>query len=95
MTTAGAAGASLLFAIDTEPALGARAKNAVGFAVATLIGALLWWVGLPWAWTMPLAWYVAFLLLWASHFEVGPNDMIWLRAATAIGLVALLTQFFG
>jgi hypothetical protein len=32
--------------------------------------------------------------MWASQFEVGADDLVWVRAATSIALVVLLGQFF-
>ena len=90
----GAAGASVVYAVNPWPALGARSKNAAGVAVAALIGAALWQAGAAAAWTFPEAWCGAFLLLWASQFEVGPDDLIWVRAVTSTALIVLLAQFF-
>lgn len=94
LTVVGAAGAGLLYAINPFPALGARAKNAAGILVAALVGVALSQAGVAAAWTLPEAWCTAFLVLWASNFQVGPDDLVWVRAVTSVGFVALLSQFF-
>ena len=94
LVVAGATGASVVYAVNPWPALGVRSKNAAGIVVAALIGAALWQAGVAAAWTFLVAWYGAFLLLWASQFEVGPNDLTWVRSVTATAVVALMVQFF-
>ena len=90
----GAAGASVVYAVNPSPALGVRSKNAAGVVVAALIGAALWQAGVAGAWTFPEAWCGTFLLLWGSQFEVGLDDLTWVRAVAATGLVVLLAQIF-
>jgi hypothetical protein len=94
LTFVGAAGAGSLFAVDTSPALGARTKNTAGILVAVLIGLALWHGGIPAAWALPGAWCASFLLMGASAFQVGANDMIWMRVATSTVLVVMAGQFF-
>jgi hypothetical protein len=93
LTAVGAAGAGLLYAVGPWPALGARIKNAAGIVAALLIGVALWQAGVAAAWIFPQAWCAAFLLMWASQFEAGSDDLIWVRATTATVLVLLLAQF--
>jgi hypothetical protein len=90
----GAAGASAIFAVNPWPALGMRTRNAAGLVVATLIAVALWLSGVTAIWIFPAAWGGALLLLWASQYEVGEDDLIWVRAAAATALVVLLAQFF-
>ena len=94
LVVVGAAGASLLYVVNPWPALGARSKNAAGIAAAVLIGVALWQAGVAAAWIFPEAWCTAFVLMWASQFEVGSDDLIWARAAASTGLVLLLAQLF-
>jgi hypothetical protein len=94
LSVLGAAGASVAYAVNPWSALAVRSKNAAGIVVAALIGAALWQAGVAAAWTFPEAWCGAFLLLWASQFEVGLDDLTWVRAVAATGLVVMLAQFF-
>ena len=94
LTIVGAAGAGVLCALDTSPALGARSKNAAGIFAAALIGLALWRAGFTNAWVFSVAWCESFLLLWASTYQVGADDLIWVRVATSTGLVVLTGQFF-
>lgn len=94
LTCLGAAGGSVVYAVNPWPTLGVRSKNAAGIGIAALIGLALWQAQVVAAWTLPEAWCGAFLLLWASKFEIGPVDPIWVRAATATALVILLAQLF-
>jgi hypothetical protein len=90
----GAGGGSVLYAVNLGPSLGARSKNAAGILLAALVGAILWNTGVSAAWTFPAAWCGAFLLLWASQFEVGTGDLTSVRAVAATALVILMMQFF-
>jgi hypothetical protein len=62
--------------------------------LAALAGLALWLAGVPSAWALPEAWGAGFLLMWASGFEVGANDMVWMRVTAATVLVVLMGQFF-
>jgi energy-converting hydrogenase Eha subunit G len=94
LSIVGAAGASVVFAVNPSPALGVRTKNAAGMVVAALISIVLWQLGVAAYWMVPGAWCAAFLLLWASQFEISPDDLIWVRAAASTGVVVLLAHFF-
>ena len=94
LTLVGAAGAASLHALDTSPALGARTKNAAGLLAAALVGLAMWLAGSPFACVLPAAWGAGFLLMWASTFEVGDNDMVWARVTASTLLVVLMGQFF-
>ena len=91
---AGAAGASVVYAVNPWPALSMQSRNAAGVAIAALIGAALWQAGVAAAWTFPQAWCGTFLLLWASQFEAGLGDLIWVRGVAATGFVVLMAEFF-
>jgi hypothetical protein len=94
LTLAGAVGAGVLYAVDTQPALGARAKNAAGGLGAVLIGLLLWQSGIAAPWMLPVAWLSVFALLRISNLELAAIDLKWVRAATAVVLVLLIAHMF-
>jgi hypothetical protein len=63
----GAAGAGLVFAVYPWPAPGMRMKNAAWFLAAAAAGLIVWLFEVDKAWSFPVAWYAAFMLLQFSQ----------------------------